>query len=90
MQISDQITGVGAVNERGEVMLIVPPLKVRPDAVSVSGKQVTISAAGKILSAEIYSDRIAKQIRKRQFISICEMTPVGKPIRAAEVSVVRV
>jgi len=87
---NERITGVGAVNERGEVMLIVPPLEERPEAFNVSGHCVTILAGGKTLSAETYSSRIAAQARKRSKISICEMTPVGKPTRASEVTAVRV
>lgn len=89
MGTSGRITGVGAVNERGDVMLIVLPLQGRPDAFIVSGASVTILGEGKPLSVETYSDRIATQIKKRRSISICEMTATGKPTRASEVVLAR-
>lgn len=87
---NERITGVGAVNERGEVMLIVLPLEDRPETFSVSGGCVTIVGGGKSLSAETYSDRIASQARKLNSISICEMTAAGRPTRASEVFLARV
>jgi hypothetical protein len=89
MSDNERITGVGAVNQRGEVMLIVLPLEDRPDTFSISGGCVTLSGGGKILSVETYSDRIASQARKRDSISICEMTATGKPTRASEVTLAR-
>lgn len=84
-----RITGIGAVNERGEVMLIVLPLTDKPERFVVAGSTVTIYGAGKELSVETYSERIARQAKKHNSISICEMTAAGKPTRASEIVAAR-
>lgn len=84
------LTGVSAVNARGEVALIIPPLhpSAVPTAVLQSSNRLVVMSGGRPVSVRGYSDRAADAAQRKRWALVLEIDEASEAVvRATEVSV---
>lgn len=85
----EPITGVSAVNARGEVLLFTRPLDRRPSWIEKDGDVITIRDAAAPLSRETYGRLCSETVARTKRARILEVAENGEPVRETEVDLRR-